>query len=60
MKSTNPQISTTEPSSTTALLGRFRNSAAAVALWCMWAKSFSRQGARPEPSVGVTMSRDRK
>ena len=31
-----------------------------LALWCIWANSFSRQGAMPLPSVGITTSRDRK
>jgi len=54
------QISIFEPSSTTALLGRCRKSAAPLALWCIWAKSFSRQGAMPLPMVGTTVSRERK
>ncbi len=54
------QISTLLPSSTTALLGRFMNSAALVALWCMCENSRSRQPAMPAPGVGVTMSRERK
>ena len=54
------QISTLEPSSTTALLGRPRKSAAPLALWCICANSFSRQGAMPSPSRGTTLSRERK
>jgi hypothetical protein len=54
------QISILEPNSTTALVGKFKNSAAALALWCICAKSFSRQGAMPPPMVGITMSRDKK
>ena len=54
------QISTFAPSSTTRLAGRRRKSAAAAALRCMPAKSFSRQSAMPPPRVGMTMSRDRK
>ena len=54
------QISTFAPSSTTRLVGRFRKSAAAAALRCMLANSFSRQSAMPSPRVGMTMSRDRK
>jgi hypothetical protein len=42
------------------LLGSFRKSAAALALRCIWANSFSRQIAMPPPSVGTTVSRDRK
>ena len=49
-----------EPSSTTALFGSLRKSAAALALWCICANSFSRQGAMPLPMVGMTVSRDRK
>ena len=54
------QISTLEPSSTMRLAGRFRKSAAAAALRCMPAKSFSRHIAMPSPKVGMTLSRDRK
>ena len=54
------QISTFEPSSTMRLAGRFRKSAAAAALRCMVAKSFSRHIAMPSPKVGMTLSRDRK
>ena len=54
------QISTLEPNSTTRLVGRRRKSAAAEALRCMPANSFSRQSAMPPPIVGMTMSRDRK
>jgi len=54
------QISILEPSSTTALFGSLRKSAAALALWCIWANSFSRQVAMPPPMVGTTTSRDRK
>ncbi len=54
------QISTFAPSSTMRLLGRRRKSAAAAALWCMPAKSFSRHIAMPSPKVGITMSRLRK
>ncbi len=54
------QISTLDPSSTTALAGRLRNAAAPAALWCMAANSFSRHGAMPPCSVGVTTSRERK
>ena len=54
------QISTFEPSSTTRFVGRFRKSAAADALRCMPANSFSRHIAMPAPRVGITMSRDRK
>ena len=54
------QISTFDPSSTTRFVGRLRKSAAAAALRCMPAKSFSRQSAMPPPIVGMTMSRDRK
>jgi hypothetical protein len=55
-----PYISTFDPSSTTRLVGRLRKSAAADALRCMLANSFSRHMAMPAPSVGMTMSRDRK
>ena len=55
-----PQISIFEPSSTTELLGSFRKSAAPLALWCIWANSFSRQVAMPPPMVGITVSRDKK
>ena len=54
------QISILLPSSTTELFGRFRKSAAPLALWCICANSFSRQTAMPLPIVGITMSRDRK
>lgn len=54
------QISIFDPSSTTALLGRFRKSAAALALRCICANSFSLQGAMPLPIVGITVSRERK
>ncbi len=54
------QISILEPNSTTALVGKFKNAAAPLALWCIWAKSFSRQVAMPPPMVGITMSRDKK
>ncbi len=54
------QISIFDPSSTTALFGKFKNSAAALALWCICANSFSRQGAMPWCRVGMTMSRERK
>ena len=53
-------ISIFEPSSTTALFGRYRKSAAPLALWCICAKSFSRQAAMPLPRVGMTVSRERK
>ncbi len=55
-----PQISIFDPSSTTALLGRFRKSATPLALWCICANSFSRHGAMPLPTLGVTTSRERK
>ena len=54
------RISIFEPSSTTELFGSRRKSAAALALWCICANSFSRQGAMPLPMVGMTVSRDRK
>ncbi|MEY4909639.1 MAG: rhombosortase [Pseudomonadota bacterium] len=54
------QISTLEPSSTTRFVGRLRKSAAAAALRCMLANSFSRHSDMPSPMVGITMSRDRK
>lgn len=54
------QISTLAPSSTTALLGSRRNSAAAPALRCICANSFSRHAAMPAPGVDTTMSRERK
>ena len=54
------QISTFDPSSTTRFAGRLRKSAAAAALRCMLANSFSRQLAMPLPIVGMTMSRERK
>jgi hypothetical protein len=54
------QISIFEPNSTTALLGSPRKSAAPLALWCICAYSFSRQGALPLPMVGTTTSRERK
>ena len=59
-RSARPQISIFEPSSTTALFGSPRNAAAPLALWCICANSFSRHGAMPLPSVGITTSRDRK
>ena len=54
------QISILEPNSTTALVGKFKKAAAPLALWCIWANSFSRQVAMPPPMVGITMSRDKK
>lgn len=54
------QISIFEPSSTTALFGSPRKSAAALALWCICAYSFSRHCAIPAPMVGTTTSRERK
>lgn len=54
------QIAIFDPSSTTALFGKYRKSAAALALWCICANNFSRQGANPPPMVGITVSRDRK
>jgi allantoinase len=54
------QISIFEPNSTTALFGSPRNAAAPLALWCSCANSFSRHGAMPLPSVGMTTSRERK
>ena len=54
------QISTLAPSSTIRLVGRLRKSAAAAALRCIEAKSFSRHIGMPSPSVGMTMSRLRK
>ena len=54
------QISIFEPNSTTELLGSLRKSAAALALRCIWANNFSRQGDMPPPMVGITVSRDRK
>jgi multiple antibiotic resistance protein len=42
------------------LVGRFRKSAAALALRCMPAKSFSRHSDMPPRSVGMTWSRLRK
>ena len=53
-------MATLAPSSTTRLAGRLRKSAAAAALRCMLEYSFSRQLAMPLPSVGMTISRDRK
>ena len=57
---TQHQISILLPNSTTELLGKFRKSAAPLALWCICANSFSRHGAMPPPMVGITVSRDRK
>ena len=57
---TKRQISILLPSSTTALLGKFKKSAAPLALWCICANSFSRQSAMPLPIVGTTVSRERK
>ena len=54
------QISTLVPSSTNLLVGRFKKSAAAAALRCMLANSFSRHIAMPPPNVGTTVSRLRK
>ncbi len=42
------------------LAGRFRKSAAAAALRCMLANSYSRHIAMPPPKVGMTVSRLRK
>jgi RHH-type proline utilization regulon transcriptional repressor/proline dehydrogenase/delta 1-pyrroline-5-carboxylate dehydrogenase len=39
---------------------QIQKSAAPLALWCICANSFSRQGAMPLPMVGITVSRDRK
>ena len=41
-----------------ALLGRFINSAAVLALRCIWANSFSRQSAMPWPSVCLLYTSD--
>jgi RHH-type proline utilization regulon transcriptional repressor/proline dehydrogenase/delta 1-pyrroline-5-carboxylate dehydrogenase len=59
-RSAGQRISILLPSSTTELFGRFRKSAAPLALWCICANSFSRQGAMPLPMVGITVSRERK
>ena len=54
------QISILLPNSTTALFGKFKKSAAPLALWCICANSFSRHGAMPLPRVGMITSRDKK
>jgi hypothetical protein len=54
------QISILLPISTTELLGKFKKSAAELALRCICANSFSRHCAMPPATVGTMLSRDKK